>query len=68
LNTLFLSGGADYDKAVSYVKEQFMSRKPADKHIYVHVTCATDTDPMKTVLQNVFEILVEINLKKIAAL
>ncbi|KXJ18400.1 guanine nucleotide-binding protein G(i) subunit alpha-2 [Exaiptasia diaphana] len=61
-------GGADYEKAVSYVKQEFLSRKPADKDIFVHVTCATDTDPMKTVLQNVFEILVEINLKKIAVL
>ena len=45
-----------------------MMRKPHGKNIYVHVTCATDTDPMKTVLQNVFEILVEINLKKITVL
>ncbi|KAK3723793.1 hypothetical protein QZH41_007102 [Actinostola sp. cb2023] len=62
------AGGTDYEKAVSYVKKQFMIRKPENKQIYVHVTCATDTDPMKTVLQNVFEILVEINLKKIAVL
>jgi hypothetical protein len=65
---LWFTGGPDYDKALSYVKEQFMKRKPENKHIYVHVTCATDTDPMKTILQNVFEILVEINLKKIAVL
>ena len=64
----YISGGADYEKAVTYVKEQFMARKPEDRDIYVHVTCATDTDPMKTVLQNVFEILVEVNLKKIAVL
>ncbi|XP_032220508.1 guanine nucleotide-binding protein G(o) subunit alpha [Nematostella vectensis] len=61
-------GGTDPGKALEYVKEQFMSRKPADKHIYVHVTCATETDPMKPVLEDVFEILVGINLKRIASL
>lgn len=45
-----------------------MSKKPADKHVYLHVTCATDTDVMKAVLKDVFEILVDINLKKLSTL
>ena len=45
-----------------------MKKKPENKKVYLHVTCATDTDLMRTVLKDVFEILVDINLKKIATL
>ena len=62
------TGGADPDKAVQYIRGQFLARKPDDKNVYVHVTTATDTDLMKTVLKDVFEILVDMNLKKISSL
>ena len=45
-----------------------MKRKPENKKVYLHVTSATDTDLMRTVLKDVFEILVDINLKKLATL
>ena len=45
-----------------------MKKKPANKNVYLHVTCATDTDVMKTVLKDVFEILVDFNLKKLSTL
>ncbi|KAJ7390356.1 hypothetical protein OS493_025607 [Desmophyllum pertusum] len=61
-------GGSDPEKGLNYIRELFMSKKPADKHVYLHVTCATDTDVMKAVLKDVFEILVDINLKKLSTL
>ena len=63
-----VSGGPDPEKGLSYIRELFLSKKPADKHVYLHVTCATDTDVMKVVLKDVFEILVDLNLKKLSTL
>ncbi|PFX27361.1 Guanine nucleotide-binding protein G(t) subunit alpha-2 [Stylophora pistillata] len=61
-------GGPDPEKGLNYIRELFLSKKPADKDMYLHVTCATDTDLMKAVLKDVFEILVDINLKKLSTL
>ncbi|CAH3117131.1 unnamed protein product [Porites lobata] len=61
-------GGPDPEIALAYVQDLFMKRKPENKKVYLHVTCATDTDLMRTVLKDVFEILVDINLKKLATL
>nr|XP_058953948.1 guanine nucleotide-binding protein G(t) subunit alpha-2-like [Pocillopora verrucosa] len=61
-------GGPDPEIGLNYIRELFLSKKPADKHMYLHVTCATDTDLMKAVLKDVFEILVDINLKKLSTL
>jgi len=61
-------GGPDPERGLNYIRELFLSRKPADKHVYLHVTSATDTDVMKAVLKDVFEILVDLNLKKLSTL
>lgn len=63
-----LAGGPDPEIGLNYIRELFLSKKPTDKHMYLHVTCATDTDLMKAVLKDVFEILVDINLKKLSTL
>lgn len=68
VHKLFVSGGPDPEIALAYVQDLFMKRKPENKKVYLHVTCATDTDLMRTVLKDVFEILVDINLKKLATL
>ena len=65
---IFFLGGPDPEKGLNYIRELFLSKKPADKHMYLHVICATDTDVMKAVLKDVFEILVDINLRKISTL
>lgn len=64
----FVSGGPDPESGLNYIRELFLSKKPSDKHVYLHVTCATDTDVMKAVLKDAFEILVDINLKKLSTL
>ena len=62
------SGNSDPEEALSYIQEQFLTRKPENKRMHVHVTCATDTDYMKRVLKDVFEILIDINLRGMSTL
>lgn len=61
-------GGPDPEEGLNYIRDLFLKKKPAQKNVYLHVTCATDTDLMKAVLKDVFEILVDINLKKLSTL
>lgn len=51
-------GGLSYDAALLFVASKFKSlRKDQDRKTFVHVTTATNTDTVKTVLGDVFEIL-----------
>lgn len=61
-------GGSDPEKGLSYIRDLFLKKKPENKNVYLHVTCATDTDLMKDILNDVFEILVNINLKRLSTL
>eukprot|EP01128_Nolandella_sp_AFSM9_P007225 TRINITY_DN3901_c0_g1_i1.p1 TRINITY_DN3901_c0_g1~~TRINITY_DN3901_c0_g1_i1.p1 ORF type:complete len:361 (+),score=87.39 TRINITY_DN3901_c0_g1_i1:59-1084(+) len=52
------SGGLSYDAALLFIASKFKSlRKDQDRKTFVHVTTATNTDTVKTVLSDVFEIL-----------
>jgi len=35
-----------------------------DKKVYTHFTCATDTDQVKVVMEAVYDIVVQANLKE----
>jgi len=62
LNVCFpqYSGGKDYDKAIAHIKEKFLAEnKNPKKHIYVHVTCATDTDNINVVFNAVKDIILQ---------
>lgn len=59
-------GESNPEKALNFIRDLFLKKKPENKHVYVHVTCATDTDLMKDILDDVFHILVDINLKKLS--
>jgi len=62
LNVCFpqYQGGKDFDKATSYIKERFLAEnKNPRKHIYVHVTCATDTDNINVVFNAVKDIILQ---------
>lgn len=65
---VFLAGESNPDKALTFIRDLFLKKKPENKNVYVHVTCATDTDLMKDILDDVFQILVDINLKKLSTL
>lgn len=52
-------GGCDYDKGASYIKNKFKSlnRNESKKHIYEHITIATDTENIRFVFNAVKDIL-----------
>jgi guanine nucleotide-binding protein G(i) subunit alpha len=54
----FKIGGKDYEKAVAYLREKFLAcNQNPKKHIYHHVTCATDTQNVKVVFEAVKDII-----------
>jgi len=58
-------GDNSYENAVEYIKLQFEARnKTPTKQIYTHVTCATDTDNMRHVINAVKDILIRRNLQE----
>jgi len=54
------SGGKNYDNAVTFIKDKFLAENENPrKHIYVHVTCATDTDNIQVVFNAVKDIILQ---------
>jgi len=52
------NGGLDYDKGVEYLKQKFVNlNRNSHKVIYVHVTCATDTENVRFVFSAVKDII-----------
>jgi guanine nucleotide-binding protein G(i) subunit alpha len=68
LNVAFpdYTGGHDHEQAQQYIERRFLAlnRDPASRHVYRHVTCATDTKNIKFVLDVVKNILLEDNMRK----
>lgn len=59
------SGGCDYAKAAQYISEKFAGlNRNADKQIFAHITCATDTDNIRFVFNAVREIVRRQSLAK----
>jgi len=53
----------DYDAGVAYIQELFHSKnRDSGKHIYTHVTCATDKNNMKVVFNAVKDIVIRKSL------
>jgi len=54
------TGGADYENAVTFIKDKFLSMNDSPKkHIYTHVTCATDTESIGVVFNAVKDIILQ---------
>jgi len=54
------TGGKVFDSAVSFVKDKFLAaNENPKKHIYTHVTCATDTDNITVVFNAVKDIILQ---------
>jgi GTPase SAR1 family protein len=51
-----------YDAAANYLKEAFLVRNKANKEIYVHITCATDTKNVEVVFNACKDIILKSNL------
>jgi len=59
------TGGCNYEQGVEYVKNKFISlNRSKSKVIYVHVTCATDTENVRFVFNAVKDIIVRDCLAK----
>ncbi len=51
-------GPNEYKQAVAYVRNEFVSlNRVESKVVYVHQTCATDTDQVKIVLESCFDLI-----------
>eukprot|EP01080_Neovahlkampfia_damariscottae_P006387 gene6387-10394_t len=58
------TGGCDYDSASKFIEKEFRDRNQDDgKEIYAHFTCATDTNNIKNVFDNIKEIILKNNIK-----
>jgi GTPase SAR1 family protein len=54
------NGGLNYDNAVTFIKDKFLSQNEnPKKHVYTHVTCATDTDSIQVVFNAVKDIILQ---------
>jgi guanine nucleotide-binding protein G(i) subunit alpha len=60
----FAGPKGDYDAGVKYFLDKFLSRnKSADRQIYHHTTCATDTKNVRIVFDSCKDIILRENLK-----
>jgi len=58
------TGANEFDEASNYIRIQFESRnKTPSKQIYTHITCATDTENARHVINAVKDILIRRNLQ-----
>jgi GTPase SAR1 family protein len=58
-------GDNSFEDASEFIKKQFEARnKTPTKQIYTHITCATDTDNMRHVINAVKDILIRRNLQE----
>jgi len=58
----------DYDTNIAYLKNEFLilNKDPEVRQVYVHATCATDTNNVSFVMESVFDIILKDNLRKLA--
>lgn len=60
----FISGADSFDEGAKYIRRQFESKNVNDdKEIYVHLTCATDTQNINFVFNAVTDTIIANNLK-----
>ena len=53
-----LTGGKNYEAATKFITEQFVKQNEnTRKHIYPHITCATDTSNIRHVFEAVKDII-----------
>jgi guanine nucleotide-binding protein G(i) subunit alpha len=52
------NGGCNYDNATAFIKDKFLAQNEnPKKHIYTHITCATDTDNVQVVFNAVKDVI-----------
>uniref|UniRef100_A0A183BJZ1 G-protein alpha subunit n=1 Tax=Globodera pallida TaxID=36090 RepID=A0A183BJZ1_GLOPA len=65
IGVLFRSykGGLNYEEGVAYLRRKFQSLHKRQQKLYIHETCATDTDQLGQVFNSVIDTIVRENLK-----
>ncbi|KAE9396629.1 G protein alpha-subunit [Gymnopus androsaceus JB14] len=58
------NGGEDYAAASNYLHNRFVSRNKRIKPLFAYYTCATDTQKMKLVLNNIHDIILRLNVNE----
>jgi len=57
-------GKDEYEEGVEFLREKFESKnKNTDRHVYTHVTCATDTDNVQAVFNATKDIIIRSSLQ-----
>jgi len=57
-------GKNEYEEGVEFLREKFESKnKNVDRHVYTHVTCATDTDNVQNVFNATKDIIIRSSLQ-----
>jgi len=58
------NGGEDYAAASNYLHNRFVTRNKRIKPLFAYYTCATDTQKMKLVLNNIHDIILRLNVNE----
>ena len=58
--------GGDYERCIQATKEVFidLNKDAANRQVYCHATCATDTSNISFVMSSVFDVILKENLRK----
>ena len=56
--------GSDYDKCIQATKEVFidLNKDAANRQVYCHATCATDTSNISFVMSAVFDVILKVSM------
>uniref|UniRef100_A0AC35TX30 Guanine nucleotide-binding protein G(O) subunit alpha n=1 Tax=Rhabditophanes sp. KR3021 TaxID=114890 RepID=A0AC35TX30_9BILA len=56
-------GGQNYEEAMNFIKLEFskLNQHPDKKTIYMHETCATDTDQVQLVISSVIDTIIQVS-------
>uniref|UniRef100_A0A914KG30 Uncharacterized protein n=1 Tax=Meloidogyne incognita TaxID=6306 RepID=A0A914KG30_MELIC len=70
LSILFLSygGGLNYDEGITFLRSRFQNVYKNKSKLYIHETCATDTNQLDIVFNSVLKTIVSTNLKGMGVL
>jgi len=59
--------GHDYDACIAYIMKIFvaLNKDPGNRQVYAHATCATDTTNVSFVMDSVFDVILQENLRRL---
>uniref|UniRef100_A0A914DJ31 Uncharacterized protein n=1 Tax=Acrobeloides nanus TaxID=290746 RepID=A0A914DJ31_9BILA len=60
---LLLLGGLYYDEGIEFIKKQFGKLYRNRQKLYMHETCATDTNQVRHILNSAIDTIIQENLK-----